>query len=87
MTAQEAAKKGGMKHITIGMIGKSRSNPVFVAANTGARVAAKEIGAKYGVEVNIDWQTPQGENPREQAQAIELLSRLGAAGIAAIAEA
>jgi len=55
---------------------------VFVAAYAGARVAAKEIGAKYGVEVIIDWQTPQTENPQEQAQAVDRLSHSGAAGIA-----
>jgi ribose transport system substrate-binding protein len=82
MPAQGIFKKAGLKHITIGMIGKSRSNPVFVAAYAGARVAAKEIGAKYGVEVNIDWQTPQVEDPRQQALAIEQFSRLGTEGIA-----
>jgi ribose transport system substrate-binding protein len=70
------------KSITIGVVGKSKSNPVFIAAYSGARVAAKEIGAKYGVEVIIDWQTPQTENPQEQAQAVDRLSRSGAAGIA-----
>jgi ribose transport system substrate-binding protein len=74
--------QGGMKQITIGMIGKSRSNPIFVAAYAGARVAAKELGAKYDVEVNIDWKTPQVENPRQQALAIEQLSLSGTAVIA-----
>lgn len=80
--AQNSNNKVSEKNITIGFIGKSQSNPVFIAAYYGARVAAKEIGAKYGVQVNIDWQTPQNENPKEQAQAIERLSRSGVAGIA-----
>jgi ribose transport system substrate-binding protein len=80
--AQSTEKKVNAKNITIGLIGKSQSNPVFMAAYSGARVAAKEIGAKYGVQVTIDWQTPQNENPKEQAQAIEKLSHSGAAGIA-----
>lgn len=80
--SQANNKKANAKSVTIGLIGKSQSNPVFIAAYSGARVAAKEIGAKYGVQVNIDWQTPQNENPKEQAQAIERLSRSGAAGIA-----
>ncbi|MGD0036015.1 MAG: substrate-binding domain-containing protein [Bacteroidota bacterium] len=70
------------KSVTIGFIGKSQSNPVFIAAYSGARVAAKELGAKYGVDVIIDWQTPETENPKEQVQAIERLSHSGAAGIA-----
>lgn len=80
--SQPSNKKVNAKSITIGLIGKSQSNDVFVAAYSGARVAAKEIGAKYGVNVYIDWQTPQTENPMEQAQAIERLSHSGAAGIA-----
>ena len=79
---QDLNKKGEVKKITIGLVGKSQSNPVFIAAYAGARVAAKEIGTKYGVEVSIDWQTPQTENPQEQAQAIEQLNHSGAAGIA-----
>jgi ribose transport system substrate-binding protein len=78
----QADKKINAKNITIGFLGKSQSNPVFVAAYSGARVAAKEIGAKYGVQVTIDLQTPQNENPEQQAKAIEQLSRSGAAGIA-----
>jgi len=80
--AQDISKKGNAKKITIGMIGKSQSNPVFIAAYAGARVAAKEIGAKYGVEVIIDWQTPKDEDPQEQAKAVDQLSHSGAAGIA-----
>ena len=80
--SQSNNKKVNTKSITIGLIGKSQSNPVFIAAYSGARVAAKEIGAKYGVQVTIDWQTPQNENPGQQAKAIEQLSHAGAAGIA-----
>jgi len=80
--AQVAGNKSAMKKVTIGLIGKSQSNPVFIAAYAGARVAAKEAGTKYGVEIVIDWRTPQVENPREQAQSVDRLSRSGAAGIA-----
>ncbi|MGA3286942.1 MAG: substrate-binding domain-containing protein [Bacteroidota bacterium] len=70
------------KTVTLGLVAKSRSNPVFIAAYAGARVAAREIGEKYGIEVKIDWQTPPEESSQEQAQAIEQLSRSGAGGIA-----
>jgi ribose transport system substrate-binding protein len=64
------------------MIGKIGTNQVFIAAHSGANLAAKELGAKYNVDVVIDWQTPETENVQEQAAAIERLTRSGASGIA-----
>jgi ribose transport system substrate-binding protein len=80
--AQDFQKEGNIKKVTIGVVGKSQSNPVFLAAFAGARIAAKEFSAKYSIDVLIDWRTPQIENPQEQAQAVDNLSRSGAAGIA-----
>ncbi len=77
-----AAMAEAPKKITIGMVAKSQSNPVFQAAYQGAKDAAKELGPKYGVEVTIDWQTPAGEDAQKQAQAIEQLTSSGAAAIA-----
>ena len=68
--------------ITIGMIGKIGTNPVFIAAYSGARLAAKELGEKYKVSVVINLQTPDKENVQEQATAIERLTRAGINGIA-----
>ncbi len=76
------AKAEAPRKITIGMVAKSQSNPVFQAAYQGAKDAAKELGPKYGVEVTIDWQTPPGEDAQKQAQAIEQLTSSGAAAIA-----
>ena len=73
---------GAEKKITIGLVAKSQSNPVFQAAYAGAKAAAKELGPKYGVEVSIDWQTPPDEDAQKQAEAIEQLARGGAQGIA-----
>ncbi len=70
------------KKVTIGLVAKSQSNPVFQAAYAGAKEAAKELGPKYGVVVTIDWQTPPDEDAQKQAEAIEQLARGGAAGIA-----
>jgi ribose transport system substrate-binding protein len=70
------------KKITIGMIGKMTINPVFIAAYSGARVAAKELGAKYRAEIIIDWQCPEKENVQEQATAIRRFSNQGVDGIA-----
>ena len=67
--AQEAPKK-----ITIGLVAKSQSNPVFQAAYAGAKDAARELGEKPGVEVTIDWQTPAAEDAQKQAAAVEQLA-------------
>lgn len=68
--------------VTIGIVGKSQSNPVFQAAYTGAKAAAKELGAKRKLQIVIDWRTPPDENPQKQAEAIEALAREGVKGIA-----
>jgi ribose transport system substrate-binding protein len=70
------------KKITIGLVAKSQSNPVFQAAYAGAKDAAKALGPKYGVDVVIDWETPPDEDAQKQAEAIEELARGGAQGIA-----
>jgi len=70
------------KKIVIGMVAKSQSNTVFQAAYAGAKDAAKELGAKYGVEVTIDWRTPTDENAQKQAEALEALVGANVAGIA-----
>src|SRR3954470_13943246 len=70
------------KKITIGVVAKSQSNPVFQAAHQGAQDAAKELGAKYGVDVTINIQTPPEEDAQKQAQAVEQLASSGVAGIA-----
>jgi ribose transport system substrate-binding protein len=77
-----ASPAGAHKKLTIGLIAKSQSNPVFLAARTGANDAAAELGTKYGVEIEIDWQTPTSEDAQKQAELLESLVNKGAAGIA-----
>ena len=50
--AKPAAADGKNK-ITIAMIAKSSTNPVFLAARTGAEAAAKELSEKNGIHVEI----------------------------------
>jgi ribose transport system substrate-binding protein len=69
------------KTIVIGMVAKSQSNDVFVAAHSGADAAAKELGAKRGVTVTIDWRTPVSEDAAKQVEAIEALTRSNADAI------
>ncbi len=69
------------KTYEFGVIAKSQSNPVFQAARTGAEDAAKELSAKYGVEVKINWRTPNNEDAQQQAQYVEQLASQGVDGI------
>src|SRR5579872_5423779 len=70
------------KSYTIGLVAKSQGNPVFQAARVGAMDAAKELGKKYGIQIKIDWRTPNEEDAQKQAEAIEQLVLAGADGIA-----
>ncbi|MBI3876701.1 MAG: substrate-binding domain-containing protein [Verrucomicrobia bacterium] len=77
-----AAHAQGAKSYTIGLVAKSQGNPVFQAARVGAMDAAKELGAKLGITIKIDWRTPNEEDAQKQAEAIEQLVLAGAQGIA-----
>ncbi|MFH0981951.1 MAG: substrate-binding domain-containing protein [Planctomycetota bacterium] len=66
----------------IGLIAKSEGNPVFMAARVGAEDAARELGAKYGVKIEILWRTPAEEDAQKQASFIEQLTVVGVDGIA-----
>ncbi len=70
------------KSYTFGLVAKSQSNPVFQAARSGAEQAAKDLGAKDGLTIKIDWRTPNDEDAQKQAEAIEKLVLAGADGIA-----
>jgi ribose transport system substrate-binding protein len=56
--------------LKIAMIAKSTTNPVFVSARKGAETAAKELGDKNGIPVQIVWMTPDHEDGQLQATAI-----------------
>lgn len=60
----------GKKSFRIALIAKSSTNPVFLSARTGAEAAAKELSAKYGIDISIDWRTPPTEDGQVQAQRI-----------------
>jgi ribose transport system substrate-binding protein len=79
--AAPATKPAGTKKYTFGVIAKSQGNPVFQAARVGAMDAAKEL-SKDGVEVTVDWRTPNNEDAQQQAQYIEQLVTSGVDGIA-----
>ena len=64
-TAQQADNT-----LTIAMIAKSSTNPVFLSARTGAEAAAKELAAQHDINIVIDWRTPPTEDGQVQAQRI-----------------
>lgn len=70
------------KSYTFGVVAKSNNNAVFQVARVGAQDGAKELGAKHGVSIKIDWRTPNEEDPQKQAEAIEQLVLAGVDGIA-----
>jgi ribose transport system substrate-binding protein len=77
-----ASAGGGTRKIVIGFIGKSLTNDVFQAAQSGAQDAAKELGAKYNAEVEIEVRTPNDEDATKEAEAVEALTRQQVDGIA-----
>jgi len=65
-----ATPKGNGNTFTIAMIAKSSTNPVFLAARTGAEAAAKELSAKTGKDIRVNWLTPPQEDGQVQAQRV-----------------
>ena len=83
-SAQPAAKQSAAapaRAFKIAMIAKSSTNPVFLAARTGAEAAAKELSQKHGVPVEIAWLTPPMEDGQVQAQRIAQAVNEGASAI------
>src|SRR3974377_2034734 len=70
------------KTYTFGVIAKSNNNPVFQAAKTGAEDEAAKLSKEKGVDIKIDWRTPNEEDPQKQADAVEQLVNAGASGTA-----
>lgn len=76
-----AAKTATKSEYVFGVIAKSQANPVFQAARTGAEDAARDLSAKHGVKVTVNWRTPNTEDAQQQAQFIEQLAAQGVDGI------
>jgi ribose transport system substrate-binding protein len=64
------AAGAGDNRLTIAVIAKSSTNPVFLAARTGAEAAAKELSGD-SLQVEIVWLTPPQEDGQVQAQRIQ----------------
>lgn len=83
--AQPARAAGVGAHndstLRIAMIAKSSTNPVFLAARTGAEAAAKELGEKNHMKIEVRWLTPPDEDAQVQAQRIQQAVNDGADAI------
>jgi ribose transport system substrate-binding protein len=66
-TTAAPERSAGLK---IAMIAKSTTNPIFLSARKGAETAAKELGEKHGIPIQIVWMTPDHEDGQIQAAAI-----------------
>ncbi|RMH12642.1 MAG: sugar ABC transporter substrate-binding protein [Planctomycetota bacterium] len=77
-----SGEPAGKQKYVIGLIAKSQNNPVFQAARVGAIEAARDLSEKYGIEVEVRWQTPASEDAQQQAQYVEQLTAAGVDGIA-----
>jgi len=73
---------GARPRYQIGIIAKSSSNPVFLAARQGAMDAGRALGAEMNCDVEVIWKTPNSEDAQAQAQYVEQLSSQGVDGIA-----
>src|SRR5678815_740105 len=76
-----ASNAPGKNKITIAMIAKSSTNPVFLASRTGAEAAAKELSEKNNIQVSVVWLTPPQEDGQVQAQRIQQAVNDGADAI------
>src|SRR4051794_8846612 len=76
-----ATPKGNGNTFTIAMIAKSSTNPVFLAARTGAEAAAKDLSTKTGKDIRVNWLTPPQEDGQVQAQRVQQAVNDGADAI------
>ncbi|USN98385.1 MAG: substrate-binding domain-containing protein [Phycisphaeraceae bacterium] len=80
---EAAAPKPTVKdRYVIGMVAKSSTNPVYLAARAGAEAAAQEIGKDKGVQIEIVWRSPTEEDAARQ---YELIGELVGAKVDGIA--
>ena len=62
--------------IVIGLVAKANDNQVFQVARTAAIKTAAELSKKEGVDISIEWRTPDQEDPTKQAANIEAMTSI-----------
>jgi ribose transport system substrate-binding protein len=63
-------REAGGPQLKIAMIAKSSTNPVFLAARTGAEAAARDLSERHQMRIEVAWLTPPQEDGQVQAQRI-----------------
>lgn len=76
-----APAAGADDALRIAMIGKSSTNPVFLAARSGAEAAARDLSREHGIDIEILWLTPPQEDGQLQAQRVQQAVNDGADAI------
>jgi len=66
----------------IGMVAKSDSNPVYLAARAGAEAAAQELRKAHDVQIELVWRSPSEEDSARQNQLVGELVSTGVDGLA-----
>lgn len=77
----QAAALGGDGKLTIALIAKSSTNPVFLSARTGAEATAAQLSQERGIPIEVLWLTPPQEDGQVQAQRIAQAVNEGADAI------
>jgi ribose transport system substrate-binding protein len=77
-SSNSASKK---KEYVFALIAKNQGNPVFQAARIGAEDAARDLSAKLGVSVKVQWQTPNEDDAQKQVEFLEQMVVQGVDGI------
>lgn len=65
-----------------GMVAKSSTNPVYIAARSGAEAAARRFSAEHGVQIEIVWRSPFSDDSSRQAELVRELTVSRVDGIA-----
>lgn len=72
---------GKKKEYVFALIAKNQGNPVFQAARTGAEDAARDLSAKLGVPIKVQWQTPNEDDAQKQVEFLEQMVVQGVDGV------
>jgi ribose transport system substrate-binding protein len=69
------------KEYVFALIAKNQGNPVFQAARTGAEDAARDLSAKLGTTIKVQWQTPNEDDAQKQVEFLEQMVLQGVDGV------
>ncbi|HEY4414402.1 MAG TPA: substrate-binding domain-containing protein [Verrucomicrobiae bacterium] len=77
----EPSSKSTKPKYTFALVAKAQSNPVFESARVGAEDAAIALGKQLGVDIEVEWRTPNEEDAEKQVEYIDQLVLQGVNGI------